>query len=451
MYFIEEHKRQHCSVFDVCTRDSKGQKIVLRTIRAVSIVTQTSDGRMCYLIYDESMKVIEPIYRFLRLKTGCNGRTLAPNTIEHRRTSLRYLVVFCEAYNLKDFFIPELYCNDFVDFLYRENNQSSSAAVYFSDIKLFLKFIGHEKDPIMTVSYRKGFVEGADGVSRPALVERYIYAPKPNIDREKVCPPHNTIEDFVKIQKVMSDAGDITGCIIVILEFYLGRRNGEVLGLTIEDVATRVNVETGEVSHCLIIRNRRTDRTGCSAKNRTHPKSVKQYSNPDYIKEYSHPKNCIQIDDAMFELIQRYIKVEHQQAMTEHPERYAEGVADVVNPEQFNADWDMIENHYLFINNLGGPLTKAAWNKRLHQYYNLAGIPLGVGKSINHAWRHMIAYILKHELHWEDTKIADYLGHKGPGTVKVYASADYETMGAIYQTVGEYITGKINSLKVDAE
>lgn len=137
--------------------------------------------------------------------------------------------------------------------------------------------------------------------------------------------------------------------------------------------------------------------------------------------------------------------------MKRYPERYETSKADIVNPELFKANWGFEENHYLFLNNFGGPMKKGAWDKRLHIYYDKAGIVLNFGKSINHAWRHMTAYILKHELNWTDSKIADFLGHKGTGTVQVYASADYETMGAMYQTVGRFITGKIESLTEDED
>lgn len=446
MYFLEEHKRTHQSVFDVCDRDSSGHKIVIRTIYAVSVVVTLPDGRKRCIIYDENMNVIAPIYRYLRLQNGSSGRSLTQNTIERRRTSLRLLVVFCEAYSFKDFYIPELYCNDFIDFLYRGENQSSSAAGYFSDIKLFLKHIGHDKDPILTFSYRNGVVEGADGVLRPILREHSIYAPKTNIDNEKVAPVHNNIKDFKAMQDCLNDVGDITGAIINLLESYLARRIGEVLGLTVEDVASHVNADTGEVTHCLYFRNRLSDSVGQFAKNRSHPTCQRDYSKIDYVREYSLPRNCVWISEELYSLLKKYIETTHSAAAMNHPDNYARAVADIVNPEQFKSDWNLNENHYLFLNSLGGTLTKAAWNKRLHKYYETAGIPLGYGKSINHAWRHMAAYILKHEMHYEDRDIADFLGHRGIGTVNVYAAADYETMGTMYSTLSKYLTGKINTL-----
>lgn len=453
--FIVEHKQQHQSIFDVCERGSDGRAIVVRTLYVHYARTINSKGETRYIIYDEDMCPISSIYSYLNWK--CKNSD--PQTITRMVTPLRLLVAFCTAHTFKDFIIPEEYCTDFVDFLYRNDKTlASTAGLYFSTIKAFLLFIKHGDDPIMNHTHRMGWLTGADGVDRPHSYDDFKYAPKRNPERDLLCPEHNTVKDYMLMQTTMSKKifrdgiiGDIAGCIILILLFKVGRRIGEVLGLTIEDISTVVNRETGEVSHCLYLRNRVHDKVGQRSKKRLMPKNKEFYANKDYVKAYHSPRNCIKLEEDVYELIKTYIEVQHQIAAKETPTKYATAVADIVNPTQFAADWGFEENHYLFLNCLGGPLTKWAWYKRIRQYYTEAGVPLGPGKSPNHSWRHGIAVILRHELHWTTRQIADFLGHKREQSAEVYAKADYEMMGRLSQVVQQYINHEIESLDAIAK
>lgn len=442
---IEEHKGHHQSTFDIVTRDSNGRKTVVRTIYALYAETKNREGKTRRIIYDELMRPIGAIYRYLN--TQFKGRS--SNTLQGVVTALRLLVVFCEAHNLKEFKIPEIYCEDFVDFLYRnDRTQASSASGYFQHVKAFLKYLKRHDDPIMDHSSKIRWADGADGLQRPVTYDDYKYAPKRNPNRHKVCPPHNTLGDFIRLLDVIKSHNDTAGIIIVVLEFVMGRRIGELQGLSIEDVGSKVNTETGEQSHCLFFRNRLSDnKSGQSAKNREHPTSAARYSHPDYIREYESHRNCIRIENEIYDLLKAYILKVHREAAEKYPAKYAKAKADIVNPKQFKSDWNMEENHYLFLDSLGGRLSKAAWNKRLRRYYMEAGIPLGFGKSINHSWRHTIAVIMMQELKMTETQIADFLGHKGTGSVCIYTMPSYDKLGELNHRVYQYITNQIDSFE----
>lgn len=440
---LVQRKERHQTVFDVVEKGPDGRNYVVRTIHAYYAKVRLKDG-VRHIIYGEDMHPIRPIYQYLN--TGKRKR-MSPNTTEHSVTALRLLVVFCEAYSIKDYKIPEIYCQDFVDFLSRgEGVRISSAAVYFNDIKtFFIDCLKYDKEPLLAYSVRHTTRNEEDDNVRSKEYKDYKYAPKPR--KNTVCPSHNTVKHFADLIKVMRKAGDTTGCIIILLEFFHGKRQGETLGLTIEDISTYVSEETGEVMKCMYLRNRTTDVVGRWAKNRNHPSSQKTYKTRDYVDEYNLPRNCILLDDYTYELIKSYIEVEHARLSKKYPKKYSTSKADTVNPDKFKEEWGMDQNHYLFLDSLGGALTKAAWNKRLRQYYIKANIPLGYGKSINHSWRHTLAYIMLHVLKMSEQEVADMLGHLGTSTVKVYTKADREKIAELCRKVYEYIFHEIESFE----
>lgn len=447
--FIKQHRHQRQSTFDVCERGADGRYVVVRTLRVVYVSTRLKTGETRHIVYDEEMRPILDIYRYLNVSL----KNISPSTIQRTVSALRLLVAFCEAHHIKGFTVPERLCQDFQDFLYRDG-QASSAAVYFSSVRGFLKYIGHDHDPLMTLTVRQTTTTGADGSVRTESHKDYKYAPKRNPEKDLMCPQHNTVNDFVKITEVMKgkrfhngDLVDIAGCIIILLAFFLARRIGEILGLTIEDVSYTLDAETGEMIPCLYLRKRLGNREGQRAKNRVIPTSKESYASKDYIDAYKSVRNRLLIPKEFHDLIRSYIEVFHAKAAEKRPDRYAEAMADIVNPEQFQEDWGLEENHYLFLNTVGGPLKKSAWNKRLLGYYKEAGVAVGNGKSPNHAWRHGIAYIMRHKLHMSDSEIADFLGHKNEASVDIYARASAEDMARLGTIVAQFIKNEIDSLK----
>jgi len=444
--FIEEHTTLHQSAYDICSRDKNGHKVVHRTIYARYAKVPMPNGTVRHIIYDEQMCPIEPICHYLKER----AKKYSPNTVERCVAALRLLVVFCEAHGINDFMIPDEMCNEFVEFLRRGGKVTSgTAAEYFNDVKGFLIDSGHKNDPLMAATTKIRYSEGADGKIRPEEHLAYVYAPKRSHEREKVSPPHNSLNDYFSMLTEIRKKGDAAGCIILIMLFLLGRRIGEVLGLTIEDVSTRVDESTGEIQHCLYLRDRCTDITGQFAKNRFIPKTTNDYKSNDYIDLYNLPRDCIIIEGWMYELIKEYILTKHQEAAMKHPQKYKNAKADIVNPDKFQEEWGLEENHYLFLDNNGSCLRKHAWNKRMHQYFQLAKIPLGRGKGINHSWRHTLGYIMRHELHMKQYQIAAVLGHMNPNSSEVYAKGDYKDIVEWQGMICRYVLDRYEEFKND--
>ena len=432
------------TVYDVLEQGPDGRSRVTRTIYVPFVKVKLPDRRIVYIIYDEEMCPISPIYRFLNEK-GQAGKS--PNTLERKVSSLRYLVAFCELHLLRDFHIPEHLCADFIDFIYGEpRRMSSSVRGNFLDIVTFFKFLRYDSEPFMEYDGKTVIQMGADGLSRPVKFRSYRYSPAVNHDKNKLCPLHVSVREFYKLLKVIKDAGDFTVCIIVTLEFYTGRRVGELLGLTVEDLSSCVDTETGEVSPCIYLRNRVGDGRRRSAKKRLIPKSVADYSSASYTQEYASPFGCFVLENAMSVLLHKYYDRVHGDAQLNSPAYYAQAEADIVDPMRFHSEWGLDRNHYFFLDSRGSSLSYGALYRRLMKYYALAGVPVGHGKSVNHGFRHGLGYLMRQEMGVSSEKIAAMLGHKGTGSVDVYANADVMTIARLNDEVSKFISGQLDSL-----
>ena len=434
------------TVYDVLEQGPDGRSHVDRTIYVPFVKVALPDCRTVYIIYDEDMRPISSIYRFLNEK-GHAGTS--QNTLERKVTSLRYLVAFCELHFLRDFHIPEHLCPAFIDFIYGEpRRMSSSVRGHFLDIVSFFRFLRYDSssEPLMEFDGKTVIQMGADGLSHPVKMRSYRYSPAVNHDKNKLCPLHVSVHEYYKLLKVIKDAGDFTVCIMVTLEFYSGRRVGELLGLTVEDLSTCVDTETGEVSPCIFVRNRVGDGRRRSAKRRIIPNSVADYASRSYIQEYSSPYGCFVIENSMNELLHMYYKKVHGNAQHNSPGYYAQAEADIVDPKRFHSDWGLDRNHFFFLNSFGAPLTYGTLYKRLMKYYALAGVPVGHGKSPNHGFRHGLGYLMRQEMGVSSEKIAAMLGHRGTGSVDVYANADVMTIARLNDDVSKFISGQLDSL-----
>ena len=422
------------TVFDITTRDAEGHTVVLRTVRVPYAPVRISGGKTRHIIYDEDCNVRREVYRYLNFHMD----GYSANTIKRIVTALRLFIAFLEINRLPDYMLPEEDYPYFEYFLRRSAPSASSIAGYLADIRGFLKYIKHDNDALLRSRMKTTFFPGADGIPRPTVVKEYLNTPSTAFAKDRVFPEHNTVAEFFKLFKVMRDAGDVAGCIMIFL-MIMGRRIGEVLNLTVEDVSKNVDTETGEITNCLFYRHRRDTTPDASAKNRTHVTDQKYYSSRDYIEEYMHPFNCRYISPTIDKMIRDYVSVAHFAAARDHAKDYAKTVVDVVNPEKFREEWDMPANHWLFLNERGGRLTRAAWCKRLARYYELAGVSRGFGKSLNHAFRHGSAYIQKYLMQMNDTEIADMLGHFNLASTRIYSKADFSKLAKLQEKVLDFI------------
>ena len=431
---VKQHRRHHQSTFDVY--ESSEKRSPVRRLRVPYVKTRNSKGEERHIIYDEEMRVIRPIYSFLNNSGGKN-----PNIIKQRVTALRLLVAFCEAHKYNNFKIPSFGCIDFIDFLGDDGNKSNrSSAIYFNVIKAFFIFIGQEDSPLLEHTVKSFHFTGADGQVRSG--KRTKYKHEPNVIINENCPPYNTKDEFRRILEVIQQRKDKEAELLVSLMMTGGFRIGELLGLTLEDLHKNYDCNNDWIISGFVIRNRTSDRDGQSAKNRTRPQSHADYKSKNYI--IVAERDIKPVSDKLQKLLADYVKEKHSWACKQYPERYRNAKADVVDPVEFEKEWGLKENHYLFLNEWGDSLKRESWNKRLRSYYQEAQISTK-GKSLNHAFRHGVAMILRHDEHCMDEEIAAFLGHRGTQTVSVYAKADNKMLCECQNRIARYLNDEISN------
>ena len=208
---------------------------------------------------------------------------------------------------------------------------------------------------------------------------------------------------------------DRTATILLKLMYFYGLRLGECLGLTQEDVVMYgpVSGDRGPVP-MLRIRNRVSD------KDWQHAKRI-----PVMTRDYTHglgPRTYVLLTKAFFAELQEYIQDTFTDLYLRHPDRLPLAEATILTD-----DFDQDENHYLFFNRYGKPLSDAAWNTRLKKYYKEAGIVVDRGRkgvNLSHQLRHGCAMLLfrflPEGLRLDEEQLRRYLRHKRLESSDVY-------------------------------
>ena len=130
--------------------------------------------------------------------------------------------------------------------------------------------------------------------------------------------------------------------------------------------------------HTILLRNRLSDKPFQYAKRLFHPKSFNDYNG----KTYPHSKVLLTMD--FYKKITEFVestKKKNEEKGTRH-----KSVADTISKSYENG-----ENHYIFLNKYGAPLSQQTWNLRLKDYFMAANIPIDVDvrrDNLNHRFRH---------------------------------------------------------------
>ena len=391
MIIFGEEKEGRRSVYSATFVDENGEITQQRTVTC-PLYYSKENGVTYFLLYDDNMVPISEAFAFLNHQLRENPYT----TRARNAYALRLLYCFLSltSRTISDM-NNELSFSEFVSFIRGIHNAPEKYALltersnvtingYFAVYREYFKFIEVECKPLF--NSRKVLLQGLfgnEGSHVPAI--RYNRNIKTVSNTDRYVPKYISPDEFKRIIKVVRDANDLQGEVIIYLMYGSGLRLGEVLGLTFEDIGA---IESGDDEvPVLRLRNRLSDKPFQFAKLLPHVQNKREYAS----KSYKAATTEIVISHQMSDKLLDYVGKMYDKELKGKPERLKRAEADLVSN-----DTDLDTNYYLFLNKYGSPLSDQVWNLRLRQYFIDSKISIDTRKkenNLSHRFRHGFAML----------------------------------------------------------
>lgn len=411
--YIKSHGKSKGSYIEAVTEDEFGN--VLRT-RRVYYPSKTCyhNGKLYFLQYNDQMELLYDVCHYLNYSIdGCSDKTK-----KFKAFVLRRYVCFMELLGFDYRDLSDQYVIDRVDsFLHGEDYRSDvntdrrkhkTANNYRSVIRDFIRLYNKGKG-VSLDSYHSPKDLTPDG---KRFKKRYPSSRKENPHANDIIKPFLYPSEFMNLVRIATDRKDIQALMLFHLMFFYGLRIGECLGLTEEDFVIRRRQY--EPSPTILLRNRLSDRDFQYAKELFHPSSLSDYNE----KLYPHDKVVLSMQ--FYEKLTVFVESVRIKFKTKGI--HERSVADCIS-KQYQKEHGA--NHYIFLNKYGKPLSQAAWNPRLKDYFLAANIQLDIGvkrDSLNHRFRHGCAmyYLRFAEKRMTINELQSFLRHKSSDTTNQY-------------------------------
>lgn len=370
--------------------DSNGEVVSERKV-TMPLFQKENLGFTYFILYNDKMEPNRNFFEYINY-------VLQDNPLTTRRASafaLRLLYCFLSLSNYDIYHLGEKEINELIRFLRGINSNPDvyatqtirSASTVNGYLSCYRSFFANRHIQCNAL-FRSHEVSVSDidslGFDTKTLRKRYNNNVKRvNVD-QKVVPRYISPEIFKKLYVLAMQKNDYVTAVLMHLMYGYGLRPGEALGLTLEDIQ-EIEREQGLIP-VLILRNRMTDAIYQFAKGLPHVRIQEQYSNLEFKKA----KWRVQITYDMYEQIVEYIQEVHTDMMERYPTSYSAGVADRI--DTYNPELE--QNHYVFLNRYGRPLSLQTLNNHLKEYFKELDIPLGSEvreNNLAHRFRHGFA------------------------------------------------------------
>ena len=342
------------------------------------LVEYNDKGKLFFLQYNDNMELMYDVCNYLNFAIVESS----DKTRIFKAKTLRNYICFMElsGYDYTDLtnadIVTEI-CSFFAGDNFRgsERNIRSKLTInnYISVIREFARYKRTKSDILdQRVSF-KIKTEPDPFAFKPKI---YPSSMKTNPHANDTQKPFISPEEFLTLRNIAAGKKDYQAVILMHLMYFYGFRIGTCLGLTEEDFIIRK--KNFEPSPTILLRNRLSDKPFQHVKNVSHPQSAKDYNGKSYphLKAIVTPSFYIKITEFM---------------ETVKNESILRGIRDRSLADTISKSYEPGENHYIFINRDGRPLSQDAWNKRLKQYFVAAQIPIDTGvrqDNLNHRFRH---------------------------------------------------------------
>lgn len=375
------------------------------------LIQHYDNGKLFFLQYNDNMELLYDVCNYLNFSIAESS----DKTRAFKAKTLRNYICFMELSgydytDLKDADIVTEVCNFFTGENFRDSERIIRSKLtinnYISVIREFARFKRTKSDILdKRVSFK---IQSEDPFNFKPKIYRSSLKSNPHANDTQM--PYISPEEFTTLRDIAKGKKDYQAVILMHLMYFYGFRIGTCLGLTEEDFVIRK--KNYEPSPTILLRNRLSDKPFQYVKNVGHPKSPKDYNG----KSYPHIKAII--TPSFYITITEFIEKIKNDAISK-------GIRDRSHADTVNKSYERGDNHYIFINQYGWPLSQQAWNKRLKQYFIAAHIPIDIDvrkDNLNHRFRHGCAiYYLRladkeHRMTIE--QVADLLKNSIPATYK---------------------------------
>lgn len=422
MIIIKEQKRQSETYYTKETYNSKNVLIYSEIIYLKSAIIENKDRFKYFVLYDENMIPIRDVFRFINYESSSKSI----NSREKSLYALRLLYMFekiinkniscfnkSDIGNLINFLRGYSPDGQIISFQLKTERNAETINGYFSVWRKYIEFLNLKDSLFLKKSENKTYILTLDN-DNDMPVTPYESGVKSPSKNEEV-PMYISLEEFRNIiTLVRKEYSNREECIIRLM-YQCGLRIGEVLGLTADDLV----VETVKNQYVAVgyLRNRLTDKKYQMAKTCMKVKSKKQYRLKEYIK---HGFQEVVIPMDLYDLINEYIDEAHVYAReNKYKNYYKYAIADRVRKsEEFEDD-----NYYVFLNNLGKPISAHLWNYTLREIYKKVNISVDEDvreNNLNHRFRHGYAMYHVMYLKVKILELKEKMRHKSLTSVTRY-------------------------------
>ena len=399
------------------------------------------DGKVYFLQYDDDMHLLYDACNYLNFHISSRSMTTRRFSARVMRQYICFMELAGFQYNkdLSDNYVIEQVCNFFLGKDFRaETKILSSMTVnnYIAVIRDFFCYLNvREKIQEKSIKDIKRFINIK--FSNPKLRSSLRNNPHANDNVRPFISP----DEFLQLRELAINKNDVQALMLFHLMYFYGLRIGECLSLTEEDFEIRQH--NYNPSPTIFLRNRLSDKEFQYAKNLPHPSSKNEYTAKTY------PSQKVKLSIAFYTKLTEFVESVKQECQNKGT--YSRAEADSIFRTR-----DKQENHYIFRNIYGKPLSQQTWNLRLKDYFTAAMIPLDTGTrhdSLNHRFRHGCAmYYLRfadegHRMTIE--QVAALLRHKSLATIQAYLKVTLDDEFELKQQFQDYLLNEIQALKTD--
>ena len=344
------------------------------------LVKFKSHQKLYFLQYNDKMELIYEVCNYLNYYINESSEQTRDFKAKTLRNYLCFMALSGFDYtDLTDQYVLERIYSFFRgdDFRSTHNDYRSRQTVnnYISVIRDFARYLNKPSSILQRTSYiQSGYRE--DGMT--SLPKIYPSSMRNNPHANDLIKPYISPQEYTVLKKLAIAKNDTQAVLLFHLMYFYGLRIGECLGLTEEDFIIRQ--QHYNPSPTILLRNRLSDRPFQFVKEVGHPKSIEDYKK----RHYPHQKITTSI--AFYERITSFIEQTYKELETRgiHDRSVADAISKNYIEEKGN-------NHYVFVNKHGQPLTQQAWNLRLKEYFTAAQIPIDINvrkDNLNHRFRH---------------------------------------------------------------